>query len=147
VQRLASCDRSRVDLQAVASRPDAAGEAPAEGGIAGADVASCRCSGHGERHRRRELEVERGRAGLGDERLAVEEPHVVGLAANLEPPVERRRPAQRDLDRVRSDELGQPTAGVAPVRRVDGPTEATRQHELHGRTLVRLGFVTVRRKL
>ena len=75
-----------------------------------------------EARRVREVELECGRSGFGDEALAVEEPDPVAVAFDDERPFQGRRRAQGDL-RVPAEELGDPTAGVPAVRRSVRPVE------------------------
>ena len=141
VQRLAVRDRAHVDLEPVLAEP--ADEALREIGAEAADVASGRDLGLVEGHRRGRLDVERGRARLGDERLPVEQARGGAVAHDRKRALERWRQPERDLDRARVPvhEGGETPRRVAPVRGRERAAEPPLEGDLHGvSVLSRLGL-------
>ncbi len=140
---IAAFDRSRVDPQPVASSP-AADEALGEDALLVALGQRCSCR-LVEGHRLRELQVEVGRLGLGDERVSVAELEApaAGVHVQLERPLERRREPERDLDGA-VEERREDAAGVPAVRGFRRPAKMPVDDELHDAYTM---FSTVRRKL
>ena len=129
VQRLASRDETDTDLETVLA--NTTDETLAELRCPVSDMPLPRRIGHGDGDRSRGFEVDRCRTRFGDERVAVEELRAVAVALDRERAVERRRQAQRDLDFLGIDEGGEPTAGVASVRRGERAAKVVGQDDLH----------------
>ena len=88
---------------------------------------------HLDRDRSRDVELDRRRARLGDERAIVEKSDALAVLLDRERPVERRRQPKRDLDLVGVDEGGEPPARVASVRGRERPSKVARERDLHSR--------------
>ena len=67
------------------------------------------------RHRHGNLELEIRGDGFGDQKLAVEQAHAPALPRDDERPIERRRLAERHLNRIGLDEAREQAADVAAV--------------------------------
>ena len=144
VQRLATGDRPHAYLEPVIPKPADVALAEVRAPVANVALA-CRI-GVFDGDRRRRIDLDGRRPRLRDERVAVEEDRPSALVLDGERAIERRWQAQRDLDLVGVDEGREPSARIAAVRRRQRSPIAPRQDDLHAGTLVRLGFVTVRRK-